>query len=68
MYVITELNTHTKQYFSTANDIYDYIVRKTGDHTIASEMESFARLSPYGDNWTNEEIGIDLYIEEEDEE
>ena len=35
---------------------------------MAEELSSWAELAPMGDNWTCEEIGMDVAILEDDEE
>lgn len=65
-YRVTHLSDHTRYYFCDPEDIYDHIYRNTGDHEWAAELSIWAELATIGDNWTCEEIGMDVAILEED--
>lgn len=66
-YRVTHLDTHMRYYFCDPSDVYDHIYRETGDHKWAEELSSWAELAPIGDNWTVEEIGMDVAILDPDE-
>ena len=59
---VTHLDDHTSYWFCDTEDVYDHIYRWTENHEVAAEMSSWAELAPVGDNWTNEDIGMDLSI------
>ena len=65
MYCLTKLSTHTRYYYNEIGALYDAIYHISGDHEQSEEMASWAELAPSGDNWTNEDIGIDISIVEE---
>lgn len=61
-YRVTHLDDHTRYYFCDPADVYDHIWYETGNHEWAAELSSWAELAPIGDNWTCEEIGMDVAI------
>ena len=67
-YCVTHLSDHTRYYYCDPVDVYDHIYGWTGNHEMAEELSSWAELAPMGDNWTCEEIGMDVEILEDDEE
>lgn len=61
-YRVTHLDDHTRYYFCDPADVYDHIYYLTGNHEMAEELSSWCELAPVGDNWTCEEIGMDVAI------
>lgn len=65
-YRVTHLDDHTRYYFCDPYDVYEHIWGWTGNHEWAEELSSWIEFAPYGDNWTVEEIGMDVAILEDD--
>ena len=68
MYQVTDVNYphRPRWYYRSAREVYGRLYYETGNHEESAELADWAELAAYGDNWTNEEIGFDVAIIEEE--
>lgn len=61
-YCITHLDDNSHYCCSRAFDVYDHLLHFTGDYYMSEEISSWALFASVGDNWTCEELGVDVSI------